>query len=495
MLLMSDRERIKSDLLFILEKGEILLSSKRYDELLEKIIDILSILPEDLAIYRFLELFQKIVVILKDGHVEDYEILDLLITSIELLKGYENEIEEMEFENIDIDTFLLQSSRQILSLNKIIVENLSILNLLEKDKLRYFLQNNGELNVSIFTELKDINHIDIVLAPHNATIVQKIREITDKPIVVVSDKNNSDDLDKFENIFYVSDKLDEDEFNESLIQILNTYKCEYIKKQIESINNLKPLSKTITALQNLPESASLREISNIISEDIFLSTKLVSLVNKPIFGVSKEITSVNQAITFLGKEKTLAYAFSLEVSKNLEIKLDNYNMTEDQFNNINHLRLKLASLWYRKINFSDFIVISSAAMLGNFGKLFLNPIIDKIDKEKFRTLVKFDRLFAENEILQTSTEEITSHLLTTWNFSSILIDSIYYANNIEAAPNEIKHLAIVNYVIFNTFDTNDVIDDKVVSNMKDFLKEMNFDYNKYLEAIDKIREESDNISK
>ena len=490
MLLITEREIIKEELLFLLENGEILLSSQRYDEFLEKLIDIITrIKDENLPIYRFLEYFQRIILILKEVDEKSLEILDLLIMVLDLLKDYEEEIEDMRFEEIDIETYLLQSSRQVLNLNGVIIKNLSILNLLDKNKLKYFLKND-ELNLKIFDELKDVNQIDLVLSPLNEFIVQKVRTKTDKPIVIVSEKTD-ENVDKFENIFYTSNKLDEDEFYESLVQIINTYKCKYIQEKINSIKDLKPLSDTIIKLQNLDENASLREISNIISKDIALSTKLVSIVNKPFFGVVKEISSVKQAITFLGKEKTLAYAFSLGISENLGADLNYYKINEDKFHKINFLRLKLASWWVRKVNFSDFVVISAVAMLGGIGKIFLNSIIDNLDtiqKEKFSILVDFDRLFAENEVLNTSTEVISAYLLTKWNFSSELVNSILYANNIEDSSNEMKRLAIMNYVIFNTFDLNDEIDDKIVQNMVDFLNEMNFDSSLYLEAIKKIKE-------
>jgi len=490
MLFISQREIIKEHLLFILENGELLLSSKRYNELLEKIIDILNLLEnKTLSLYRFLELFNNILIILetKRDILEAGDVLDFLIMAIDSLKSQENEIYEMEFENIVLDTFLLQSSRQMLTINETIIKNLSILNLLKKDTLEYFIKND-ELNIKIFKELKDVNKIDLILAPFNEFIIQKIRKKTDKPIVVISNNNDGENLDNFKNIYFLSNKMDKDELNESLIQIIHTYQCNYIKNKIDEIDTLPPLNDTIIKLKNITEDISLRKISNIISKDIGLSTKLVSIVNKPFFGVVKEITSVNQAITFLGKEKTLAFALNLGISDYLNIKLDNYELSEDKFNKINFLRLKLATLWYRKINFSDFITISSAAMLGNIGKLFLNPIIDELDKEKFKTLLKFDRLFAEKEILNTSTEEISANLLTHWGFSNELINSIYYANNIDNSLPEIRHLAIANYVIFNTFDLNDEIDDKTVQNMADFLKEMNFDSSLYLKAIEKIKE-------
>jgi len=489
MLFISQREIIKEDLLFILENGELLLSSKRYEELLSKIVDVLQLLDNtNMSLYRFLEIFKNILLILetKKKILDVGDVLDFLIMAIDSLKAEEDDIFEMEFENMTLDTFLLQSSRQMINLNKSIIQNLSILNLLKRDNLTYFIKND-DLNIKVFKELKDMDKIDIVLAPFNEFIINKVRTKTDKPIVVISN-NEDENLDEFENIYFLSNKMDEDEMNESLIQVIHTYQCNHIKDKLQNIETLKPLGETIIKLKALKEEASLREISKIIAQDIGLSTKLVSIVNKPFFGVIKEITSVNQAITFLGKEKTLAYAFSLVISNNLGVKLENYGLNEDKFNKINFLRLQLASLWYRKINFSDFIIISSGAMLGNIGKLFLDNIVEEVDKEKFTKLVKIDRLFAENEVLQTSTEEISANLLTHWGFSNELINSIYYANNIEDSLQDIRHLAIANYVIFNTFDMNDKIDMRIVNNMVDFLNEMNFDSELYLKAIEKLKE-------
>ncbi|NPA55678.1 MAG: HDOD domain-containing protein [Epsilonproteobacteria bacterium] len=491
MLLMAHREIIKEHLLFLIENAELLLSSKRYDEILEKLVEALHYLHyKHISLYRFLDLFQKIVILLdlkKDTLHDIGDILDFLIMAIDELKEYEDEIYEMDFEKIKLDTFLLQSSRQIFTFKRIIVNNLNILNLLEEAHINKTLREYLK-NINFITDLNTKEHFDLVLAPCHKSVIKKIREKTDAPIAVILD-NKREDLDEFQHIYYISDKFDETELVEHLTHIVHTYQCRCVSEKINNLDFLEPLSDTVIKLQKLDENASLREISNIISKDIALSVKLVSFVNKPYFGVVKEITSASQAVTFLGREKTLAYIFSMDINDKLgNLNLQNYGISEEKFNRINFLRLELANLWYRKVNFSDFIVVSSAAMLGNIGKIFLDSLITDTNKEEFRKLVSIDRLFAENEILETSTEEVTASLLTYWRFSNELVDSIKYVNNISDALGEMKHLAIVNYVIFNTFDMNDEIDDEVVNNMADFLKEMNFNEALYLDAINKMKE-------
>ena len=489
MLLMSDREFLKEKIYYIVENGEILLSSQRYDELLEIIIDILKVLEKqkNISLYRYFDLFKDVLTILR---VKDVDVTDLLITSLDILSAYEGQIDEMEFENIEIDTFVLQSAKHAIFIKKEQYESLSVLNLYQKDRLLYFLKHD-DLNLKIFTELKNSGKIDIVIAPLNEKIIQKIRRKTDKPIAVISDKKVCiKEIEKYDNIYFISDKLDDDDFYEELLQILNTYHCKYIKN-ISDEFEIKPLSDTIVKLRDLGENASLREISAIISKDIALSTKIVSYVNRPFFGVTKEINAVNQAITFLGKEKTLAYVFGQGVRDCLGVDLSFYKINEDQFCKINYLRSQLATHWYKNVNFSEFIIVSSAAMLGAIGKIYLNKAlkeIDSINQEKFDTYLQFDRLFAEKEALGVSSEEISAMLLNKWGFSNELVNSIYYASDIESSPMEYKHLAIANYVIFNTFDLNEEIDMKIVKNLADFLNEMNFDSSLYLKAIEKIKD-------
>jgi len=488
MLLMSDRENIKEDLLNILENGEILISSQRYDELLSTVIEVLSYFDNESrekSLYRYLELMKEILFILS---IREVDVVDLLITAIDILKNYEEMIEELNFEDIEIDTFVLQSAKHSIFTNKEQIDSLSVLNLLDKNRLRYFLTHD-DTNIKIYTDLKDAHRIDLIIAPCSKKIVERIRRKSKKPIVIVSDGKKKEELSGFEHIYFMSNKSDDDEFYEGLVQVLNTYQCEYIRDKTTDFE-IKPLSDTIVKLKNLDENASLREISVIISKDIALSTKLVQYVNKPYFGVTKEISAVNQAITFLGKERTLAFAFSSGVKDCLGIDLSFYGLDEEKFNKINFLRSQLAAYWYKKVDFSEFIIVSSAAMLGAIGKIYLNEVLketDTIRQEKFKKYIKFDRLFAEDDVLEISSEKISAMLLNKWGFSNELVNSIYYASDIESSPAESKHLAIANSVIFNTFDLNDELDMKVVRNMADFLQEMNFDKNLYLEAIERIK--------
>ena len=159
-------------------------------------------------------------------------------------------------------------------------------------------------------------------------------------------------------------------------------------------------------------------------------------------------------------------------------------MSSDEFMKINLQRMQLAINWFSKVSFKDLSTISTAAMVGGIGKIIANRKISSLkNKDEFKELLKIDRIFAENEIIDTTSEEITANILRHWGFNSILVDSIFYSQNLVDAPNDIKHLAIANYVIYHTFDKSSQIDEDIVNLMADFLKEMNFDKNLYLNAI------------
>ena len=92
-----------------------------------------------------------------------------------------------------------------------------------------------------------------------------------------------------------------------------------------SQKDLKDLSQKIGKLPTLPgvaikilqamqrETPNIAEISEIISADVPLSAKVLSVVNSPFYGLSNKITSVHQANVYLGLNavKNLALSFSL----------------------------------------------------------------------------------------------------------------------------------------------------------------------------------------
>jgi putative nucleotidyltransferase with HDIG domain len=75
-----------------------------------------------------------------------------------------------------------------------------------------------------------------------------------------------------------------------------------LRARIENINALPTIPGVLKRLLGVIENpgVSLNEISNFISNDPALTTKVLKMVNSPIYGFPGRISSVNQAVILLG---------------------------------------------------------------------------------------------------------------------------------------------------------------------------------------------------
>ena len=75
-----------------------------------------------------------------------------------------------------------------------------------------------------------------------------------------------------------------------------------IREKIENINALPTIPKTLKKILGVIENPriSLNEISSFVAGDPALTTKVLKMVNSPIYGFPGRISSVNQAVILLG---------------------------------------------------------------------------------------------------------------------------------------------------------------------------------------------------
>lgn len=75
-----------------------------------------------------------------------------------------------------------------------------------------------------------------------------------------------------------------------------------IREKIENINALPTIPKTLKKILGVIENPriSLNEISRFVSGDPALTTKVLKMVNSPVYGFPGRISSVNQAVILLG---------------------------------------------------------------------------------------------------------------------------------------------------------------------------------------------------
>lgn len=299
----------------------------------------------------------------------------------------------------------------------------------------------------------------------------------------------------------VNDFIPRDFSDEELVQKLQKMAKSYAKNKgiklltspllKEKVEALKPLPATIKEIQGFksdPES-SLRDIGAVVMKDAALCSKILKLVNSATFGLSGKVSSIQQAISLLGKERTIALSLQTFAQDSFEFDLSPYQMSIDDFFSVANKRLNLAVAWYSKVSLSDTSLLSSAALIANIGQLLIiGEIKDRGLEAAFaKTVEQFSPRVAEIDFLNTTTEDMTADILGQWGVEEEMTDLVRFSNDLLGAPDAVKHLAVVMYVINMTVPMNNrPCSAETVAEMCDLLEEMNIDPKKYKNAVGKV---------
>lgn len=299
----------------------------------------------------------------------------------------------------------------------------------------------------------------------------------------------------------VNDFIPRDFSDEELVQKLQKMAKSYAKNKgiklltspllKEKVEGLKPLPATIKEIQGFksdPES-SLRDIGAVVMKDAALCSKILKLVNSATFGLSGQVSSIQQGISLLGKERTIALSLQTFAQDSFEFDLSPYQISIDDFFSVANKRLNLAVAWYSKVSLSDTSLLSTAALIANIGQLLIvEEIKERGLEEAFaKTVDQFSPRVAEIDFLNTTSEDMTADILGQWGVEEEMADLVRYSSDLLGAPDTIKHLAVVMYVINMTVPMdNRPCPADTVAEMCDLLDEMNLDSKQYKNAVGKV---------
>ncbi len=204
---------------------------------------------------------------------------------------------------------------------------------------------------------------------------------------------------------------------------MNSMDVRLVRERIEHINTLPTIPKVLNKLLAVIENprVSLNEISSFISGDPALTTKVLRMVNSPVYGFPGRISSVNQAVILLG----------LTVVKGLLLGVSVFDL----------MQKTMVGLWEHSIGTAIFARIialkkhhkepdevSVNGLLHDIGKVFL--VLQFPDEyQKALTQAQGDGLViyeAEKNHFNTTHASVGSWMAKKWRFPSNLIDVIEY---------------------------------------------------------------------
>jgi HD-like signal output (HDOD) protein len=193
-----------------------------------------------------------------------------------------------------------------------------------------------------------------------------------------------------------------------------------------SLPSLPSLYLQLTEELRSPDVSASR-ISQIVSKDLAMTSKILQIVNSAYFGLSRQISSIERAILLMGLEMLRSFVLSVEVFSMFEAK--------------KMAGLAVAGLWRhsmncaalaRKIGVSERFSrngadnVSTAAFLHDIGKLLMANEMPEKYREVSR-LVSSENLpsfEAEQQVFGFDHAEAGGFLLSRWKLPTAIVQPV-----------------------------------------------------------------------
>jgi putative nucleotidyltransferase with HDIG domain len=213
-----------------------------------------------------------------------------------------------------------------------------------------------------------------------------------------------------------------------------------LRSQIEKIENLPTIPLVLRNLLNFIENpnVSLNEIGNFILNDPVLTSRILKMVNSPIYGFPGRISTVSQALILLG----------LNVVKGMLLGVSVFDAMQKTMVGLWEHSVGCAitaRIISKKKELRYFEEISVAALLHDIGKVVLAlKFSDRykriISNAKKRGIFIFD---AEKDYFSVNHAAVGAWLVEKWKFPRILVEVIEYHHKPHLSKNVPVQTAIV----------------------------------------------------
>lgn len=215
---------------------------------------------------------------------------------------------------------------------------------------------------------------------------------------------------------------------------------------IDNVKSLPPLSATIVKINQLysDENSTIKEMANAIENDPMIIANILKIANSPLYGFGREIRNVAQAVGLFGMNMTRSIAIGNSVRKLLNVDMQPYGVTSDEFAHISSLQATFVLNWYKKIDRHKAEKLYLAAFLQETGKILIaSEVIQNDEVISFASEVENSNNLAvvEKAYVNFTCGEVTALIFKHWGFDSEFIEMIKYSDNPSLAPHEVKEYA------------------------------------------------------
>lgn len=311
---------------------------------------------------------------------------------------------------------------------------------LQNNKINIIIMNLGKENFTLIKQIKEIS-LDI----HTIAVFNKVSSLTLKQLL------------KYGISHTAKNPLNPKSLQRELLSIVKIFFSSRTvvinhKKISSFIQTLQPLSNTIMQIMQIcdDEEIPVKDLIKVVKTDPIIAANILNIANSPLYG-SVQLKTIDLAVSKFGKRVIKALAMNGLYKSLGDVNLEAYNISEDTFSKVSMNRLSLMLKWYAKVNIADLTVLSSTALLGNIGQLLIaKEIKGGQNVEEFQNLIDSVSIkYAEEALVHTTTNIISSQILNYWKLSKDVVDIIAYSDIPSEAPEELQKLAVANHIVYS----------------------------------------------
>jgi HD-like signal output (HDOD) protein len=260
---------------------------------------------------------------------------------------------------------------------------------------------------------------------------------------------------------------------------------------IESIKSLPPLSKTIMDINKVyaDEEAGIGDLAKVIEPDPMIVANLLKAANSPLYGFGKEIRNVSQAVSLFGMSMTRSIALGNAVRKLLNVDMNPYGVTSDDFADVSSKQAKLIMSWYKTIDKEKADKLYLAAFLQETGKILISSDVIQEDEDvSFKSEIETSNNIAQVEkaYVDVTSSEVTAAVFEHWGFSKEFVEMIKYADNPAAAPDDIKEYSVALNIVKTIVPINKPFADQSINFGLRKARDAGYNYEVLEDMLDEI---------
>lgn len=237
---------------------------------------------------------------------------------------------------------------------------------------------------------------------------------------------------------------------------------------IDSIKSLPPLSTTIMEINRIyaDENSTIKDMAKAIEHDPMIIANILKIANSPLYGFGREIKNAAQAVSLFGMNMTRSIAIGNSIKKLLNVDMQPYCITSEEFAKISSLQAALMFSWYKKVDRRKAEDLYLAAFLQETGKILIaSEVIQNDEAISFASEIENSNNIAmvEKAYSNATCGEVTALVFKHWGFDSNFIEMIKYSDDPAAAPDSVREYSTALNIVKTVVPVNKPFSDMAIN--------------------------------